>query len=136
MSREQKGAWFIVAMFAASVMAYLILLPFMGPVPALGAFGLMGLTMFWPLIFRKRRDPLGVEIDERDRVLQRKATLAGAMISYGVFLLGCMGVWFYYFTWQGQQMVSVHLFPGAVFAGGITLWVARSVAMLVLYGRE
>lgn len=136
MSREQKGAWFTIAVFTGSLVAFMALVPFIGPIPALGAFGLMGLTGFVPLLFRKRGDPTGVDVDERDRLIQRQATLGGAMFSYMVFVLGCMGLWFYYAMWQGQQVVSVHFFAGITAAGGIALYVVRSIAILVLYGRE
>jgi hypothetical protein len=136
MSREQKGAWFMLAVFGTSLIAYGVLAVFIGPMPALGAFGLMGFTGLTPFIFRRRRDPSDVETDERDQMLQRKAALAAAIFSYEVFVIACMGLWFYYFMWRGQQLISVHYLAGVTLAGGIALMLVRSIAILVLYGRE
>lgn len=135
MSQEQKIAWLVVGAFAAGVVAFLVLVAVFGKViPAFGGFGFLGFAGLGPLIFRKKRKVDVVGSDERDRMIAQKATLAGAMMSYGIFLLGCMGTWTFYHR-QGQELISIYALPSIAGAGGITYYVARSIAILILYGR-
>jgi hypothetical protein len=97
---------------------------------ATGAFGLYGVNGIAPLIGRKER------ADERDRSIAHRATLGGAMASYMVFVLGCMGTWFIAFAWLGKEQVSVHLLGLITFLGWIVFYSVRSAVVLVLYGRH
>jgi hypothetical protein len=130
MNAEQKRAWLGVATMSACVLGYFVLLPFFGPGVAFAAFGFYGINGFAVFIGRKER------ADERDRSIARRATLGGAMASYMVFILGCMGTWFVVFRWQGRDMVDVHILPMITIMGGIVFFFTRSVAILVLYGRH
>ena len=130
MNAEQKRAWLGVVTGIACVVGYVALIPFLGPMAATGAFGLYGLNGIAPLIGRKQR------ADERDRSIERRATLGGAMASYMAFIFGCMGTWFVAFAWHGQEQVSVHLVATITFVGGIVFYTVRSVVVLVLYGRH
>lgn len=130
MNAEQKRAWLGLGTGIACVVAYVALIPFIGPMAATGAFGLYGVNGIAPLIGRKER------ADERDRSIAHRATLGGAMASYMVFVLGCMGTWFIAFAWLGKEQVSVHLLGLITFLGWIVFYSVRSAVVLVLYGRH
>ena len=130
MNAEQKRAWLGVITAIVCVAGYLCLLPFLGPMAAISAFGLYGINGFAVFIGRKER------VDERDRAIARRATLGGAMASYTAFILGCMGTWFIAFRWLGKEQVSVHLLPIITFAGVIILYFVRSAVVLWLYHRH
>ena len=130
MNAEQKRAWLAVGSGIGCVVGYLVLLPFLGPYGATGAFAVMGVNGLAPLIGR------GEQADERDRSINRRATLLGGMASYLAFVLGCMGTWFVAFLWRGDAQVSVHLLAAITFLGAIVLCVVRGIVVLVLYGRH
>jgi len=130
MNAEQKRAWLGLITGMACVVAYVALVPFIGPMAATGAFGLYGVNGIAPLIGRKER------ADERDRSIAHRATLGGAMASYMAFILGCMGTWFIAFAWLGKEQVSVHLMGIITWLGAIVFYSVRSAAVLVMYGRH
>ena len=130
MNAEQKRAWLGVGSGIACLISFLILVPFVGPHRATAALAFLAVNGFVPLI--RRRDKL----DERDMSISNHATLAGGMASYTVFVLGCMGVWFVAFAWQGQTQVSVHLMGIITAVGGAVFYFVRGVAVLIFYGRH
>ena len=135
MSREQKQAWFILVVFLVTVACFLGLIPLVGVKLAWGILGLFGFAGLAPLVFRKKGDPGEVDIDERDRMILRTATRAGAMSSYAAFILACMLTWGVYCS-QGKETISIHVLPIIVGIGGMVFFVATSASILVLYGRE
>jgi hypothetical protein len=130
MNAEQKRAWLGVVTMSACVLGYFVLLPLFGPVVATAAFAFYGINGFAGLIGRHE------EVDERDKNIARRATLAGAMASYLAFIIGCMGTWFVVFAFQRQEQVWVHVLGTITMLGGIVFFFTRSIAILVLYGRH
>jgi len=130
MNAEQKRAWLGVVTMIACVVGYLALLPFFGPMVATAAFAIYGVNGFGGLIGRNEK------VDERDRSITQRATLAGAMASYLAFILGCMGTWFAVFAVGGQEQVGVHVLGRITLLGGIVFIFVRCVVVLVLYGRH
>ncbi|MCL2329804.1 MAG: hypothetical protein FWC56_00710, partial [Phycisphaerae bacterium] len=65
----------------------------------------------------------------------KRANLAGATTSYGVFLLGNMSVWFVAKR-NHQEQVNIDLLMLVVFLGIFALFFVRSVVLLVLYARH
>jgi len=124
----------MLAVIIISVICFLILIPLIGIRAAPAAFGLIGFSGLGHTLFRKKHDPDEVETDERDEAIQKTATAAGAWTSYGVFVAACMIVWEVCRS-QGQTTISIHVLPLIVAAGGITLFVGRSIAVLILYRR-
>ena len=135
MVREQKQAWFTIVVFLLTLITFVILLYFVRPIVAVAGFAVFGLAGLTPLLFRKKADPTEVDIDERDAGIGKTAALAGAMMSYGAFILACMILWSVCY-YQGKEVVSIHTLPIIVFIGGMVLYVARAIVILVLYGRE
>ena len=131
MNAEQKRAWVAVLCMGACLIGYAVLVPFVGPWKALSAFALFGVVAVTPLIGWKEHT------DERDRLIARRATLAGAMCSYLGFYAACMGVWIVKYAIAREATVSVHVFPMiAIVAGLIPFMFARAVAVLILYNRH
>jgi len=133
MNAEQKSAWFVIGVSVAVVVAFLILVPLLGLKFASASFALFGFAGLTPLFFRKQ--PGKVVADERDRIIVRKAAVAGGMFSYLVFVMGCMAAWLIKMI-QGEATIDIAVLPLLVFCGGIVLFLVRSIALLVLYRRE
>ena len=134
MNSEQKTAWFIIVTFCLAVVATGLLVPLLGFQSAWAALGLMGISGLSPILFRKEKKDGEVQYDERDRAILHKATTAGGMSSYLVFVALCMIPWFV-FRWQGIEEISIEYLPFAVICGCITLFVVRAATIIVLYRR-
>ena len=132
MNAEQKTAWLMIVLFLLCCGLYLGLLPFVGWKAAFAVFGLFGLAGLSPLIFSYHKRDGAVSVDERDRQIVRRAGLAGGMASYLVFVLGCMTTWGLRRA-AGSESVDVDVLPFLVFCGAITLFMVRSVTLLVFY---
>ncbi len=130
MSAEQKRAWLGVATMTASVVGYLVLLPLFGPVIATAAFVFYAINGFAGFIGR------GEQVDERDKNIARRATLAGGIASYLAFIIGCMGTWCVVFAFQREGQVWVHVLGTITMLGAVVFLFTRSVAIVVLYGRH
>ena len=115
---------------------FAVLIPLIGIKPAFAGFSVVGFAGLGPLIFRKKRKADVVAVDERGKTIGRKAALAGAIISYEVFVFACMITWFIYYFGKGKELISVHALPCIVVAGWVAFIVSWSVALLILYGRE
>lgn len=135
MNASQKGAWFIAAIGVVALIGFLTLVPFVGFWPAHAAFGLFGLGGLVPLLFRDKAGPGGVTDDERDKAIARRATLCGAMCSYGMFYACLFGTWVVRWGIQREETVTVYALTSILFAGAMVFFVARSVALLVYYAR-
>lgn len=130
MNAEQKRAWLAVCSGVACLIGYLALVPFLGPWVATAAFALFGLNGLAALIGRRE------QVDERDKVIRRLATRAGAMASYLAFILGCTSTWFIAFAWMGRTEIPVHLLGTITVLCGVVFGFVYSLAVLVLYGRH
>lgn len=138
MNRWQKIAWFnlivIAAGFVVSIIAARTLPPEQRLMPpnrvSIVIIVSLVLVAMAKTIFRKT--PNGVDFDERDRQIRRKAVLAGWI----VFALSVVaGVMISYFIVGPKGSFSPLVLPIiAVIGGGICIMVA-SVAALVQYGR-
>jgi hypothetical protein len=129
MNAEQKRAWLGVVTMTACVVGFFALLPFFGPWVATAAFSIYGLNGFGPLIGSKEQP------DERDVSIARRATIAGAMMSYLTFIFGCMGTWIVTYMMRHEAQITAHALPLIAMGGAIVFFAVRSVAILVLYGR-
>jgi hypothetical protein len=99
---------------------------------ALGGFGLIGicgLTAFSPLLYKK--DPGKVSSDERDLLIQRKASLGAYSIFWFLFVLAAM---IPFLILGPKGTISVKYLPAMVFAGMITVMLVQSIVTLEEYG--
>jgi len=138
MNRVQKIAWSLVITtlsgFILSCIAVAILYVKFGmpkAVAGLGFMGVAGLGGFSPLIFKK--DKGKVIFDERDRLIKRRAALAGFAMSYLFVGLACMIP----FSILGPMAsISVIWLPNIFGGAAISMFFVTSVAILVQYGRR
>lgn len=138
MNRIQKIAWSLVITislgFILSCIAVAILYVKVGmpkAVAGLSFMGVAGLGGFSPLIFKK--DKGKVTFDERDRLIKRRAALAGFATSYLFVGLACMIP----FSILGPKAtVSVSWLPNIFAGAALSAFFVTSVAILVQYGRR
>lgn len=136
MNRVQKIAWFFVITislsFVLSCIAVAILYVKLGmprALAGLGFMGIAGLGGFSPLIFRK--DKGKVTFDERDKLIKRRAALAGFGTSYLFVGLVCMIP----FSILGPKAsISVTWLPNIFMGAALSAFFVTSVAILVQYG--
>jgi hypothetical protein len=146
---QQKAAWFVLIVIGGTLVLYVAAVPVLGwwfhrtlaeaTVPALGVFGLTGLTGFARLFYRSPRGgALGNEavMDECDWLLSQRAWTAGMASFWLFFCIAGMGIWAYLYYLRGLQQVtlSVGIFPGMIYAGFIIFMLAQSLATLHYYG--
>jgi len=94
--------------------------------------GLCGLIALGPIIFRKDASEDKVPFDERDLLIQKKASLAGYNASYGFFVAVCMVIW----SVVGMKgTIPVLVLPLMVCGGLCTLMFTQSLTLLVQYKR-
>jgi len=136
MNRAQKMAWLLVITISVAVLlaggAVGILYVKVGMPKALAGLGFLGIAGFGglgPLIFKK--DKGKVEFDERDKLINRRAALAGFGSAYMVVGLACM---IPFFVLGPDRSISVNWLPMIFMGTGITHFFVHSVAILVQYG--
>ena len=138
MNRAQKMALLIVITtsfgFILSCIAIAILYVKVGMPKAVAGFaliGIAGLGGLGPLIFKK--DKGKVTLDERDRLIQRRAGLAGFTTAYLVAGLACM---IPFFVLGPKANVSVIWLPMIFMGAGISHFFVHSVVIMAQYGRR
>jgi hypothetical protein len=138
MNRIQKISWFFVINISLAFVISLVAVGLMylryGMPKALVGFcfmGLAGIAGLSPLFFKE--DKGAVVRDERDRQIHIKSGQIGFACSYLVMGLACMLP----FLILGPKItISIGWLPNIFMAGGITLFFAYSLAILVQYGRD
>ena len=131
---EEKRAWFGLALFGVSVVAFLALLPFVGISVAWGGFGRMGLYGLSPILFKKAPTHGEVAEDERDKRIAVRANMAGHVLAYGFVCLACLVPWgvFKAYNWT---TIDINLLPNVVVAGLIGIILGRCLAFVIYYRR-
>jgi len=137
MNRIQKTAWWLVVWISIGVVAAVIAIAisyFKVGMPkalaGLGFLGIAGLGGLGPLFFGK--DEGKVTCDERDRLINHRAALAGFGAAYLVTGLVCMLP----FSILGYEAnIPITWLPMIFMADGLALFFVRSIAILVQYGR-
>ncbi|MDD5063600.1 MAG: hypothetical protein PHQ35_02420 [Phycisphaerae bacterium] len=137
MNRIQKVAWWIVVWISVGVVSAVIALAFMyfkvgmpKSLAGLGFLGIAGLGGLGPLIFGK--DKGKVTCDERDKLINSRAAVAGFGAAYLVTGLACM---LPFFILGPDTTMRVGWLPMIFGAAGLTSFFVHSVAILIQYGR-
>jgi hypothetical protein len=134
MVAHQRVAWFNLAVLGAAVLTCLVLIPVIGVSAALGAFGICGLCGFTVLFYRNTRKT--VLVDERDEFILKKVNMAGLWIFWELFVAAAMITWGVMRYIKHTVTVSVDVLPLLVLGGWLAFMFARSIAILILYGRS
>jgi hypothetical protein len=139
MNRIQKMAWWVLVwvsagVFSASIATAFLLfigVPWTIARAGLGFLGITGFGGFGPLIFKK--DKGKITCDERDRLINSRAAVAGFASAFLVTGLACM---LPFFILRPQATISVGWLPWIFMAAGLTSFFVHAVAILIQYGRE
>lgn len=137
MNRAQKMAWFAIITISIatilSVMAFGLLTYFYGFKKGMAGFaflGLVGIVGLAQLIFKKDK---GVQSDEREILIQKKAAFSGFAMCYGYLFLVCMVPWF---ILGPKATISINTLPQILIGGMIVVVFFQSLATIIGYGRE
>lgn len=151
MHPQQKAAWFVLIVIGGTLVLYVAAVPALSwwfhrtmaevAGPALGIFGLVGLTGFEMLFCSAPRgtapesEPVAT-MDERDWLLSKRAWTAGMRMFWLAFCVAGMGTWAYLYFLRGLQRVTVPvgIFPAMLYAGFIIFMLSRALATLHFYG--
>jgi len=133
LNAQQRQAWFFLAVFAATAVAYVAAVPFLGYKAAFGTFGILGLAGFAPLFGLKERQAGQVCFDERDQMIGRTASLAGFASAWVVFVAACMAP---FFAKGPDGTIPVTVMPMVACLCMVVLMGVRSLTVVVLYGRQ
>lgn len=136
MNRIQKMAWWIVVWISVGVVSAVIAIAvsyFKAGMPkALAGLGFLGVAGFGglgPLIFRK--DEGKITCDERDKLINSRAAVAGFGAAYLVTGLACMMP----FSILGiDTTISITWLPMIFASAGLTSFFVHSIAILIQYG--
>lgn len=128
MSTLQKSALFELSIALLTIVAYAVLALRVGPLAATAAFSITALIALEPILFRRPW------IDERDRLLIRRAGVTAGMASYLVVVVACMGVWAARFR-APDPRIDVAVLPGIVMIAAVTLLLVRATTLLLLANR-
>ncbi len=123
-----KIAWFHLSLGLLSLAAYLVMRAALGPEPANAAMALLAPVGLTPIIFRR---PL---IDEREVLINRRATTLGFALSYLLVVVGCMAIWAVRHD-AADPTIAVSNLPLLVMGAFWIALVGRAVAVLVLERR-
>jgi len=136
MNREQKVALSLVvttlAAVVASTVAILILYRRVGMPEALKGLAFMGLSGLGCLsIFIFKKEKGKVTFDERDKLIQKRAALAGFALAYLFVGLACL---IPFYVMDGQALISVRWLPQIFIGACITHFFFYSITILCEYG--
>jgi hypothetical protein len=129
MSPQQKYAAFNLGVAIVAMVTYFALLPFIGPVRASGAFGLLGLCGLSAMLLYRRQDHGRVITDEREQQIWQRATLVAKAVIW-VALIAAFNIAL--LTVGGDGLVSMHwLALGIWWMFSIFLLVQSAVFLLL-----
>lgn len=131
MTALQRYAWYNLGVIFLASLCVLACYPFLGA-RAMGCLGLLGLIGLSPFLFRKK--PGQVSYDERDRLIQMRATNLAYAIFWVAFTqtaaIGSMAIY------GGDGTVPVKVVQMSVVVAMMLFMTAQSVAILVQYARD
>lgn len=138
MNRAQKIARFslivifialTLSVIAVGVLYFVVGLPIQRALGGFGFIGICGLTGLSPILYKKERGK--VSFDERDLLIQKKASLAAYSIFWFLFVLAAM---IPFFILGPRGTISVKYLPAMVFGGMVTVMLVQSIVTLEQYG--
>ena len=133
MTMQQKQAWLTLSLCAVAVVAFLALVPAIGPQRAWGAFGICGFAGL-PSILSRRRGTVPI-MDERDQLINHQAHFIGYRIFWMAFVLLSVIAYEIVREFMHQEVVPVYFLIGQVWFAWVLFMVSSSIATLVQYGR-
>ena len=138
MNRAQRVAWFTLVILALALglsvaafcLGYFLLgQPARRAAAGFGFMGIMGLVGLVPILFRK--DKAKVQCDERDLMIQRKATAAAYAAFWVLFVAAAMIPWF---VTGPNGTITINYLPWMVFGGMFVVMLVQAIVILNRYG--
>lgn len=138
MNRQQKIAKFTlivtlaaitISVMAVGIFYFVAGMPIRRALSGFGFIGICGLAGLSPLLYRKECGK--VDFDERDLLIQKKASLAAYSIFWFLFVLASM---IPFFVLGPKGSISVKYLPAMVFGGMVTVMLVQSIVTLEEYG--
>jgi len=138
MNRLQKMARFnlIVILIALDLSAiaigvayFVVGMPIRRALGGFGFIGICGLTALSPILYKKEQG--NVDFDERDLLIQRRASLGAYTIFWALFVLAAM---IPFFVLGPDGAVSVKYLAAMVFGGMVTVGLVQYFVTLEEYG--
>jgi hypothetical protein len=135
MNIQEKRAWFYLAVIAATLAVFIPLAFATGfHAASLGALGLFGFAGGASVLGRREKRAGRVVFDERDKEIDRIATLAGYSTFWTVFVLGVM-IPFFILGPNAQVTLPINMFPAFIAPAMMIIFGVRAVVVVVLHRR-
>lgn len=114
---------------AVSTMYFIFNLPIRRAIGGFGFIGICGLLGLSPILFKSKHGR--VEFDERDLLIQRRASLGAYAIFWLLFVIAAMAP---FFVLGPDGKVSVKYLAAMVFGGMAVVTLVQSIVTLEQYG--
>jgi uncharacterized membrane protein len=138
MNREQKIARFSLIMIlialtvsftTVGLLYFVVGWPIQRAFAGFGFISIIGLSGLAPILYKKEREK--VSFDERDLLIQKKASLRAYTIFWFLFVLAAM---IPFFILGPEGTISVGYLPAMVFGGITIVMLIQSIVTLEEYG--
>ena len=128
----ERQARFMLWVIIITALLYLGVVPWVGFQKAFAMFGFFGFAGFTPLIGRKERKSGKIIMDERDREIERIATLAGYSVFWVFFVAAAMTPFFMYGP-NAKMTIDTGLPCDILFIAMALIFFVRSLVIVMLY---
>jgi hypothetical protein len=146
MSISQKNAWIQLAIFSALVVCWVILFSINGSIfywqddnfkmtfywSCAAAFASLVIMNITTGIIQSRKKEI---VDERDKSIQRKASLWATGVSYSVVAVLLLVLSIVYMN-ENSDAIPVYFPLFIVIVGGVVLLLTQAITAVLLYGRK
>ncbi|MCL5269819.1 MAG: hypothetical protein M1457_04525 [bacterium] len=136
MNTQEKRAWFVLAVFGATMAVYALAVAMIGfRQEAFAVFSVFALTAGEGVIGRREKKAGRVILDERDQEINRLATVAGYSIFWVVFVLAAMAPFFI----KGPNAtitLPTTMLGMVVIVAMMIVMTARALVVAILYWRD
>ena len=134
MNKTQKNALFSLTM-SALLLAMVVTIAVVAKMPRsliwfwfLLTYGIIGLSL---VFLRKRQSPVEVDLDERDKLIKKRAMLTCYFSLWGFFIATCTVPWLIV---GPEGSIPVCVLPVILLVVFIIVMTVNSVAILIQYG--
>jgi hypothetical protein len=131
MGNQQRWALFNVTIAVITLILFFSACSALGPLRARGLLGLIGFSGFAPLLFRKKKGEIWG--DERDRLIQLRASQIGFGLFWFLFVVGLMSA---YAFLHNTPAISIEVLPMIVLCGWLAFILCQGVTLLLLYRKS
>ena len=126
-----------ITFLSVVMVSLLVFMPVVGDIAVL--YAAIAIIMFLIGLFAlsefgKKRNAAEEYEDELDKLVIKRANIAGLIASFGMIVLACI-IMISFFQYQGKAAIPIKSLNQIFAVGGFVLLTVREVAILVQYGR-